>query len=475
MYCLKCGTELPDEAQFCIKCGANLKVKNNGKRVQTYAGKVNKCPCCGEILESFVTHCSSCGHELRDVKASSVVQMFSDKLNEIETTRNLEYGKINSNKARILQQTIISKTDKQKISQIRNFPIPNTKEDLLEFLILSFSNINYDRYNGNKDVSETEKALSDAWEAKFEQAYKKAKIVMIDSPEFNQVQSMYEQKEERKSNEKKRTIRIWVLCLVLPLVLMIGFVVFIFINDARKINEAEKELEIKLEEVYDALEDENYTLARAKALELVFSGSTTQAGNQVAEKWDKTREEILILIDTKEKEKIDNSSQETNIDDSNVSETVEEEIGDIVTEGNVIEIEDNVQMIDDETFNEFVYGFEKAEFSRYNSPASENGLDGTQIYIQCVFEYTELLDTGDTKMILGYVTDDKSNMWLIEMHIISLVKESYYEDFEGRDVVLRGTYEGYSGKKEMPIIVLDEMMDLSTGKTINGMANLLEE
>ena len=58
---------------------------------------------------------------------------------------------------------------------------------------------------------------------------------------------------------------------------------------------------------------------------------------------------------------------------------------------------------------EFTNGYEHAEFSKFNSYASENGLGGTKIYVKGVLEKIELLQTD----IYGFVTDDSNNQWLV--------------------------------------------------------------
>jgi len=43
MFCVKCGKELPDDSQFCSKCGANLSPIDNkhaaGTQIELYEGK----------------------------------------------------------------------------------------------------------------------------------------------------------------------------------------------------------------------------------------------------------------------------------------------------------------------------------------------------------------------------------------------------------------------------------------------------
>ena len=81
-YCVTCGTKLVDGAKFCQKCGQPVanNARSNISRQIEYAGKIFKCPNCGEVLHSFVRNCPSCGLELRATKSSSAVREFVQKL-----------------------------------------------------------------------------------------------------------------------------------------------------------------------------------------------------------------------------------------------------------------------------------------------------------------------------------------------------------------------------------------------------------
>ena len=54
----------------------------------------------------------------------------------------------------------VSKTDEQKISLIKSFAVPNSKEDLLEFMILATSSMNMSVYDSaNTSISKSEKEV----------------------------------------------------------------------------------------------------------------------------------------------------------------------------------------------------------------------------------------------------------------------------------------------------------------------------
>ena len=145
-FCSNCGKEIENNAKFCSGCGTSCNTtqadnQGQGQRKMKYEGEIHKCSQCGEVLDSFTTVCPSCGYELRGSSTTSAVKEFAAKLDGVTT----EY---------------------QKENIIRSFPIPNTKEDIFEFMILASSNIDE---RPNKDVF-------NAWIAKFEQCYQKAKL-----------------------------------------------------------------------------------------------------------------------------------------------------------------------------------------------------------------------------------------------------------------------------------------------------------
>lgn len=208
-FCMNCGQQLPEDAKFCSNCGAATgEVKSEtAQRKIVYDGEVHKCPNCGEIVDSFVLNCPSCGHEFRSSASTSLVQELASKLEAMEQQQ--EPRKRRTIKDELLRTNNLSKTDEQKISLIRSFVIPNTKEDILEFIILASSNINVELYGESNLTPENEvlKAVSDAWIAKFEQAYRKAQFSFSETPTFTQIKEVYINKtNEINKQKKKRTL-----------------------------------------------------------------------------------------------------------------------------------------------------------------------------------------------------------------------------------------------------------------------------
>lgn len=341
MFCPYCGTKLDDGARFCKNCGEAVsdtaeqtpKVQqtespdgNPSERKTVYEGYIHKCPNCGEVLDSFAVNCPTCGYEFRGVKGAISVREFAKKLEEIESKRptsRFGFKKVLEN------QNTVNETDMKKISLIRSFVIPNTKEDMLEFLILASSNINLQRYNDFDTISESEKAVSDAWQAKFEQAYEKAKLSFGDTPEFEKIHAIYKKKTGEVEKSKKKRVYFWIGFVGFFIIFIVGGFGILFGmagSERREIAAENERLEAIVQEVYDALENENFVLARAKAATLVFSGPDNDEAEIAAEKWNTTRNDLYKTIEAAENNApgISSNTSEPVNDDNDSSKPVNE-------------------------------------------------------------------------------------------------------------------------------------------------------
>ncbi len=110
--------------------------------------------------------------------------------------------------------------------------------------------------------------------------------------------------------------------------------------------------------------------------------------------------------------------------------------------------------------------YEIAEFERFNSYASENGLGGTKILLEGKLEDLFLDDLGladKTKIIGAYLVSGKDEKWVVLLDHTPYREMSDYEDLEGHIVTLRGHYSGYSDLFSMPVIYVDSGYDRNTG------------
>ena len=203
-FCRNCGEKLITGAKFCSGCGIAITGGNyndSGQRKIFYDGEIHKCPQCGDMLNSFSPICASCGYELRGVKMADSVKDFADKLQEIEEKREKEnWGDVL--KQKLLNKKKLSWVDQQKISLIKNFPIPNTKEDILEFMTMAQANKRaYKNGTGNELLQ-----VYDAWNMKVEQVFQKIILNFSDDVDFlNRVVFLMEKKDQKRLKKAIKT------------------------------------------------------------------------------------------------------------------------------------------------------------------------------------------------------------------------------------------------------------------------------
>ena len=217
LFCQNCGREMPADARFCLECGARMDgqavVEKESQRKTVYDGTIHKCPHCGEVLPSFLSSCPACGHEIRDIKSSTAVSELAIKLERIAAKKmpafqeqrsvmKMVFGKDfdETNEAEEAQERFEEQKTQEKADVIVNFSVPNTKEDILEFMILAASNIDIKR--GVDDV------VTKAWISKLEQVYQRAQMIMENTPDFAIIKKIYEQKRSELKSRKFKGLAI---------------------------------------------------------------------------------------------------------------------------------------------------------------------------------------------------------------------------------------------------------------------------
>ena len=230
MYCINCGKQLPENAKFCSFCGmpinSDTKINNgeeNERQKSTLHETMIRCPNCGSAISRLDATCHFCGAQIADKKASRTVKEFAEELMKIEESapeepdenayssplRSLYPKEYRRELAKSMEKAMGNKTFEKKISLIQSFPIPNSVEEISEFILLAVASINVEY--GKKSISNslfgkqgaiyyTEVKLATTWISKMEQAYHKAEIAFPDDPVFQKIKDIY----EKKMRELKR-------------------------------------------------------------------------------------------------------------------------------------------------------------------------------------------------------------------------------------------------------------------------------
>lgn len=248
-FCSYCGQQLLENAPFCHSCGSPTRcnpMRNSTMRCDSeqntppqnkqtqdrpiqnnphpfdprameatrssYMGRGLQCPKCGGIIDALSVVCPYCGmvFEGRETNTSTVKELIL-KLDEIDgenrefktgfwsMVQKEAYG--TDERAEFQKEKL-----KRKIALIRSYPIPNTIEQITEFMILADTNINtkiskntlFHKIGKDKDLSGSpELWLSDTWVIKMQAVYKKAEMVFRTVPTFRNIQMMYAEKAKK--------------------------------------------------------------------------------------------------------------------------------------------------------------------------------------------------------------------------------------------------------------------------------------
>lgn len=136
-------------------------------------GIVKKCPNCGAPYHPGTGKCPECGHLFQEIGGNSSAQRLADGIQRIFNDNNKE--------------SIISKIfgdeyeKRKKVEQyVLNFPIPNTKDDMLEFIT------SLDSKRKMIDSSD----LQSVYKAKYKEVIKKAKIMFPDDEQISKAIAM---------------------------------------------------------------------------------------------------------------------------------------------------------------------------------------------------------------------------------------------------------------------------------------------
>lgn len=134
-----------DEFEMVLEAKLYEKQQSMQQKTQATAapksdkfGDVKKCPACGAMVQSLQAICSHCGHEFRNIENVNSIKEFFNDYQKIEHSVTVKktgglMGMIVDDSEGNRQKQVFSK----KKDFIMHFPIPNSKEDILEFLMMS--------------------------------------------------------------------------------------------------------------------------------------------------------------------------------------------------------------------------------------------------------------------------------------------------------------------------------------------------
>lgn len=144
------------------------------QRPSSKYGEVNKCPNCGAIVKAGSVKCDTCGYFFRGITANSSVERLSQLIQEANDRNPTNI---------ITEQLGMSKRITTIAAIITNFPVPTTKEDLLEFILFLQPKASINRFKATMD----EVRFVSAYKTKYQECLNKAKLYFSDDPMFKDI------------------------------------------------------------------------------------------------------------------------------------------------------------------------------------------------------------------------------------------------------------------------------------------------
>lgn len=189
--------------------GASLHLQNMNpttSQSQKY-GDVNKCPACGAPILPGTINCTECGHYFTNVNAVSSRERFANRLlqieqkySELERQRKQQsssgvtgFLKGVTGKVGLYHEETYSEDRYNEIKMaIETFPIPNSKEDLIEFIcFLKPKGTTEKKSMLNKVFSMDDDAqmdeFFDSYKMKYQECLTKASLYLKDDVQFAQL------------------------------------------------------------------------------------------------------------------------------------------------------------------------------------------------------------------------------------------------------------------------------------------------
>ena len=144
-------------------------------------GDIKKCPSCGAIIQTYTLKCLDCGFEFRNDNACASIQQLFDHITAVDADRREIVGRWCDDEDDIedAEERQEERLTKRKVQVISQFPIPTSRENIIEFLTQAVP-----LSKAGFFADSNTKMLAKAWKSKCEQIIMKAKFTLKDDKEL---------------------------------------------------------------------------------------------------------------------------------------------------------------------------------------------------------------------------------------------------------------------------------------------------
>lgn len=171
-------------------------------------GNIVTCPACGAHVPGGTAVCPECGHEFRNIEANRSVQRFAEGLQTINDKMSDSVGLGN-----IVAGSFGMRAKKSPIEQyITTFPVPNTSDDLLEFLSFVQGQAKKHDLSQLGSSNSPEYIQEHAYWGLFEKCINKAKISFAKDPRFTPYFEYFEEQNKKGTFEGNYRKKVLLYC-----------------------------------------------------------------------------------------------------------------------------------------------------------------------------------------------------------------------------------------------------------------------
>jgi hypothetical protein len=174
-------------------------------------GNVKACPACGASVKAMTLNCSDCDHEFVSAEGNSSIKKLISEIEKINQKSN--------NDSESMMNTVwdTAQTHSKKNQLIEMFPIPNTKEDLIEFLTYTISKVDY-----------SDSASGGPWTKKAKESILKSRLFFSNDKEMLMTLDLFE--KEIKNNSKNSSAPLLAMIPGLALMFFICYLVYLWLK-----------------------------------------------------------------------------------------------------------------------------------------------------------------------------------------------------------------------------------------------------
>jgi len=172
-----------DELDMVLDARLHKMRQNAPKTESNKMGDIKKCPKCGAVVQSYQATCPDCHYEFENLEANKSIERLFTLLREVDDAAE-----------DIEDESVFQK----KKSIIQNFPVPNTKADIVEFITALYPK-----------ATNVEDRLAKSYFVKYKECLLKVKFLFPDDTAMTSL--LKDDKEldkiEKQLSEKPRTVQ----------------------------------------------------------------------------------------------------------------------------------------------------------------------------------------------------------------------------------------------------------------------------